>query len=55
MDFNGFQWWFLQGNHNHQANPHVHQQHIVSETSLLTQYVAGERVDLLEDFSGIFC
>ena len=22
-----FQWWFLLGNHNHQANPHVHQQH----------------------------
>ena len=19
-----FQWWFLLGNHNHQANPHVH-------------------------------
>ena len=24
-----FQWWFLLGNHNHQANPHVHQQHVV--------------------------
>ena len=63
------------GNHNHRANPHVHQQHIVwattfrsglpqplssqtdlikagatqTETSLLKQYVAGERVDLLDD------
>ena len=25
-----FQWWFLLGNHNHRASPHVHQQHIVS-------------------------
>ena len=24
-----WQWWFLLGNHNHQENPHVHQQHIV--------------------------
>ena len=22
------QWWFLLENHNHQANPHIHQQHI---------------------------
>ena len=28
-----FQWWFLLGNHNHQANPHVHQQHIVLATT----------------------
>ena len=54
---------------NHQANPHVHQQHIVlattfrsglpylikagatqTETSLLKQYAAGERVDLLDDY-----
>ena len=27
------QWWFLLGNHNHQANPHVHQQHIVWATT----------------------
>ena len=49
-------------NRGHQANPHVHQQHIVfvlflpfdlikagatqTETSLLKQYVADERVDL---------
>ena len=24
------EWWFLLENHNHQANPHIHQQHIVS-------------------------
>ena len=28
-----FQWWFLLGNHNHQANPHVHQQHIAWTTT----------------------
>ena len=28
-----FQWWFLLGNHNHQANPHVRQQHIVLATT----------------------
>ena len=27
-----FQWWFLLGNYNHQANPHIHQQHIVWAT-----------------------
>ena len=30
--FDMFQWWFLLGNHNHQANPHVHQQHIIAKT-----------------------
>ena len=60
-----FQRWFLLGNHNHQANPHVHQQHVVlattfrsglinagatqTETSLLKQHAAGERVDLFDD------
>ena len=60
-----FQVWFLLGNHNHQANPHVHQQHIVlafdlikagatqtvTVTSLIKQYAAGERVDLLDEES----
>ena len=31
-----------------QANPHVHQQHIV--LAMLKQYAAGERVDLLDDY-----
>ena len=31
-----FQWWFLLGNHNHQANPHVHQQHVVLATTFLS-------------------
>ena len=29
---NLFQWWFLLGNHNLQANPHVHLQHVVLAT-----------------------
>ena len=31
-----FQWWFLLGNHIHQANPHVHQQHVVLTTVVKT-------------------
>ena len=31
-----FQWWFLLGNHNHQANPHIHQQHIDWATTFQT-------------------
>ena len=30
--FSLFQWWFLLGHHNHQANTHVHQHHVVSMT-----------------------
>ena len=28
-----FQWWFLLGHHDHQANPHVHQHHAVWTTT----------------------
>ena len=31
--FQQIQGWFLLGNHNHQANPHIHQQHIVWATT----------------------
>ena len=33
VNISEFQRWFLLGNHNHQANPHVHQQHIVWATT----------------------
>ena len=33
LNVSNFQWWFLLGNHNHQANPHVHQQYNVWATT----------------------
>ena len=38
---NLFQWWFLLGNHNHQANPHVHQQHVVLAKTICCWWTCG--------------
>ena len=47
-----FQWCFLLGHHNHQANPHIYRHHYC--LNKFKQNGAGDRVDFLDDLRVCF-